>query len=52
MAVTGHRTTKEVTRYTREVDQRQLADDATRRVMATKEEQNLSSPADGLDKKP
>jgi len=49
MAVTGHKTPKEVTRYTREADQRQLADDAVRR-MATKSERNLSNPTERLDK--
>ena len=50
MSITGHKTVKEVTRYTREVDQRQLSQDALNRLTRVKTEQKMSNPHKWLDK--
>lgn len=50
MAITGHKSLKEVERYTRAVDQRANADVAMRKVQQTHREQNLSNPNEKLDK--
>lgn len=50
MAITGHKSLKEVERYTRAVDQRANADAAMLKVQQTHREQNLSNPTEKLDK--
>lgn len=49
MAITGHRTLKEVDRYTRAAAQRGLAGSAMAKVAGTDGEQKLSNPSHGLD---
>ncbi len=49
-SVTGHKTLKEVERYTREADQRKLADEAVASLASTESEQKLSNLETGLDK--
>lgn len=50
MAVTGHRTLKEVERYTRTAAMKGLATSAMARIGGPEPEQTLSNPDDGLDK--
>lgn len=50
MSITGHRTLKEVERYTRAADQRTRAENAMAKLSGTKLEQKLSNPDDRLDK--
>lgn len=50
MAVTGHKTLKEVERYTQAAARKGLAASAMARIGGTKPEQKLSNPTDGLDK--
>lgn len=50
MAITGHKSLKEVERYTRAVDQRANADAAMLKVQQTQREQNLSNHKAKLDK--
>ncbi|KQY66800.1 hypothetical protein ASD25_14795 [Brevundimonas sp. Root1423] len=50
MAVTGHRTLKEVERYTQAAARKGLAESAMARIDGTEPEQKLSNPEDGLDK--
>jgi integrase len=49
-AVTGHKSLKEIERYTREVDQARLAGQALERQLRAEREQDLSSLATRLDK--
>lgn len=49
-AITGHRTLKEVSRYTQAADQRMMADAAMVKAGSTHHEQNLSNLENGLDK--
>jgi integrase len=49
-AITGHRTTKEVERYTRAADQTRLAAAALQLQLRAEQEQNLSQPETRLDK--
>ena len=49
-AITGHKTLKEVERYSREANQKRLADDAFDLLGKTEPEQNLSNFSDWLDK--
>ncbi len=46
MAVTGHRTSKEVTRYTRAVRQKILAERAMARIITADQMENRSVPLD------
>lgn len=48
-AITGHKTDKEVSRYTAAADQVRLADQAMAAAYRMDGEQKLSNPADGLD---
>lgn len=50
MAVTGHRTLKEVERYTREAARKGLATSAMARIGSPKQEQPLSNLSEKLDK--
>lgn len=50
MAVTGHRTLKEVERYTRTAAMKGLATSAMARIGGPKPEQTMSNPDDELDK--
>ena len=49
-AVTGHRTLKEVSRYTRAADQRTMAEAALAKIGGTERERKLSNLEDRLDK--
>jgi integrase len=49
-AMTGHRTLKEVSRYTRAADQRSMATAAIAKIGGTESEQELSNQANWLDK--
>ena len=49
-AITGHKTDKEVSRYTAAADQVRLADQAMALTYGMKQEQKLSNRDDGLDK--
>ena len=49
-AVTGHKTLREVSRYTSAADQKQLAVDAFARLGGTEKEHSLSNPENRLDK--
>lgn len=50
MAVTGHKTTKEIQRYTQARDQRGLADDAMARIGGTQREHTLDNQSNRLAK--
>ncbi len=52
MAITGHRSAQEVSRYVNEADQRRLADDAMTALERTKPEQKLSSKPESWTKSP
>lgn len=49
-AVTGHKTLKEVERYTRAADQRFMAGQAMAKLESTEDERNLSNLRNRLDK--
>jgi len=49
-AVTGHKTDKEVSRYTAAADQSRLAEQAISALGGAKRERKLSNHSDGLDK--
>lgn len=48
-AITGHRTDREVSRYTAAADQVRLADQAMKAAYGLEEEREVSNPSDGLD---
>jgi len=48
-AITGHKTDKEVSRYTAAADQKRLADQAMAKTYGMDREQKLSNQTDGLD---
>jgi integrase len=50
-AMTGHKTSKEVERYTRQADQARLADQALDLQLRAEREQNFVQPGIRLDKK-
>lgn len=52
MSITGHRTLKEVERYTRAAAQRGLASSAMERIGGTEEERGLSNSPEQLDNRP
>ena len=49
-AITGHRTLKEVSRYTQAADQWTMAEAAMKKMGGTQPEQNSSNPENRLDK--
>ncbi|MFC5390026.1 tyrosine-type recombinase/integrase [Brevundimonas bullata] len=51
-SITGHKTSAEVQRYTRARNQKQLAADAMATIDGANGEQEMSNPADQLDKSP
>lgn len=50
MAWTGHRTSRQVQRYTRQRDQRALAEQALAKIVGTETEQDLANPAERFAK--
>jgi len=52
MSITGHQTTKEVTRYTRAADQGRLAKQAMIKLQEPKAEQKCLTNSKKLDKSP
>jgi integrase len=50
-SVTGHKTLKEVERYTRAASQKSLAQSAMAMIGGTQPEQKMSNPENGLDKR-
>jgi hypothetical protein len=50
MAITGHRSVSEVSRYTKAADQARLSEQAMSKVMRAEREQHLSNLPTRLDK--